>query len=81
MKKNKINNRLRVDYKQLIKFIKFLGFVEQRQKRSDHVIYKNQSNKTIPIPFMRGTDPQGLLITILKQTDSTRQDLIDFLNN
>ena len=81
MKKSKNNNRLRVDYKQLIKFIKYLGFVEQRQKRSDHIIYKNKSNKTVPIPFMRGTVPQGLLITILKQTDSTRQDLIDFLNS
>ena len=81
MKKAKINNRLRIDYKQLIKLIKFLGFVEQRQKRSDHIIYRNSSNKTIPIPFMRGTVPQGLLITILKQTDSTRQDLIDFLNS
>jgi hypothetical protein len=30
---------------------------------------------------MRDTVPQGLLITILKQTDSTRQDLIDFLND
>ena len=81
MKKAKINNRLRVDYKQLIKFIKFLGYIEQRQKKSDHIIYKNSSNNTVPIPFMRGTVPQGLLITILKQTDSTRQDLIDFLNN
>ena len=81
MKKQKNNNRLRVDYKQLIKFVKHIGFEEQRQKKSDHIIYKNQSNKTVPIPFMRGTVPQGLLITILKQTDSTRQDLIDFLYN
>ena len=38
MKKQKNNNRLRVDYKQLIKFVKHIGFEEQRQKRSDHII-------------------------------------------
>ena len=80
MKKAKTNNRVRVSYKQLIKFIQSLGYEESRRNRSDHVIYKNKSNKTTVIPDDRGTVPIGTLMSILKQVDCTRQDLAEFLN-
>lgn len=80
MKKSKNNNRVRIDYKQLIKFIKHLGYKEARRNRSDHVIYKNDSNRTTVIPDDRGTVPIGTLMSILKQVDSSRQELSEFLN-
>lgn len=76
----KTNNRIRISYKQLVKFIKSLGYEEERRNRSDHVIYKNESNRTTVVPDDRGTVPIGTLMSILKQVDSTRQDLVDFLN-
>ncbi len=76
----KTNNRVRVTYKQLVKFLQSLGYKETRRNRSDHVIYKNPSNRTTVVPDDRGTVPIGTLMSILKQVDSTRQELADFLN-
>ena len=76
----KTNNRIRINYKQLVKFLKSLGYKEERRNRSDHVIYKNESNKTTVVPDDRGTVPIGTLMSVLKQVDCTRQDLADFLN-
>ena len=76
----KTNNRIRISYKQLVKFLKSLGYEEERRNRSDHVIYKNESNRTTVVPDDRGTVPIGTLMSILKQVDSTRQELVDFLN-
>ena len=77
---SKKNNRIRVDYKQLVKFIKSLGYTEARRNRSDHVIYKNKDNRTTVVPDDRGTVPIGTLMSILKQVDSSRQELSDYLN-
>ena len=76
----KTNNRIRISYKQLVKFIKSLGYEEERRNRSDHVIYKNESNRTTVVPDDRGTVPIGTLMSILKQVDSSRQELSDYLN-
>lgn len=76
----KTNNRIRISYKQLVKFLKSLGYKEERRNRSDHVIYKNESNRTTVVPDDRGTVPIGTLMSVLKQVDCTRQDLVDFLN-
>ena len=80
MKKQKTNNRVRVNYKQLIKFLQSLGYEETRRNRSDHVIYKNSANRTTVVPDDRGTVPIGTLMSVLKQVDCTRQDLANFLN-
>ena len=80
MKNNKTNNRVRVDYKQLIQYLKHLGYYETRKNRSDHRIYKNADNRTTVVPDAKGTVPIGTLSAILKQVGSSRQELADFLN-
>ena len=74
-KKFKYNQRLRVDFKDLKKFMEYKGYHVYRQKNSTHTIFKNDEGKTIPIPYKHGTICQGTVSKILKQMGEDRSEL------
>lgn len=76
----KFNDRLRITYKDLKKFMNYCNYYEYRQKSSTHIIFKNNTTgHTIPIPYSPGTICQGTVSKILKQMNLTRSDLAEFL--
>lgn len=80
VKKVKFNNRLRINYKDLKKFMNYYNYYEFRQKSSTHVIYKHKyTGHTIPVPYSPGTICQGTVSSIVKQMNLTRSDLAHFL--
>ena len=41
----KINNRIRVNYKDIRKFLNHIGYVEARHSNSTHIVFKNKKGK------------------------------------
>ena len=72
------NNRVRIDYKDMIRLLDYLGFEPIKGNKSNHIKYKNRTNQTVPLPGNKGTIPAGLLSTILRELDLDREDLLDF---
>lgn len=76
----KFADRLRVNYRDMKKFMKYKGFEEYRHASCTHVIYKHKkTGKTVPVPSKKGTLPQGTVSNILKQINSNRKELAKFL--
>lgn len=76
------NERLRVEYKQLKKFLVYKGYEFDRQKASTHAIWKNPTTgKSVPLPNKSKTVPQGTVSSLLRKIDSNRNELIEFLNS
>lgn len=76
----KYKQRLRVDYCDIEKFLKYKGYECNRQGNTTHAVWKNKlTGKSIPVPNKSGTIPQGTASKILKQIESNRQELAEFL--
>lgn len=82
IKKDKINKsfrfKLKSTYKQLHQFATQLGFKSVRQNATSHLIYKRNSI-SVPIPNKRGDVKPGLLLTIIKQLGSNRDEFYSFI--
>ncbi len=64
----------------MIKFLKYLGFIEIRQKGS-HKFFKHIDNRTATIPYHKGEDlGRGLIIKILKDIEIGKDTFLDWLN-
>lgn len=78
--KYRYNNRLRCTFSQMNDFIKHKGFEKVRQKSTTHAIWKHpETGVSIPIPNKNGTIPQGTMSKILKQINSQRSELAEFI--
>lgn len=75
----KINNRIRVKYKDMRNFLNHIGYVETRHSNSTHIVFKNGVGTSVPVPNKKGTLCQGTVSKILKQTGSSRDELALFL--
>lgn len=75
----KINNRIRVSFKDIRKFLNHIGYVEARHSNSTHIVFKNGKGISVPVPNKKGTLCQGTVSKILKQTGSSREELALFL--
>ena len=75
----KINNRIRIKYKDMRKFLNHIGYVETRNSNSTHFVFKNNKGISVPVPNKKGTLCQGTVSKILKQTGSSREELAQFL--
>lgn len=75
----KINNRIRVKYKDIRNFLNHIGYVETRHSNSTHIVFKNSKGISVPVPNKKGTLCQGTVSKILKQTGSSREELAQFL--
>ncbi|MGL5712786.1 MAG: type II toxin-antitoxin system HicA family toxin [Paraclostridium sp.] len=71
------SGKLRSTYKTLHKFAKHIGFQPIRQNGTSHLIYKKNSI-SVPIPNKNGDIKPGLLLTIIKQLCSTREEFYKF---
>lgn len=74
--KNK--NRLRGTYKQIQEFAKKLGFYEDRQRGTSHLIFSN-GIISVPIPNKKGDVKPGLLSAIIKQLGSSRDKYMELM--
>ena len=76
------SNRIRITRRDLIQYVESLGYTFERQSKTKHEIYKNkETNKCIPISITRGRDVKpGIVSAILKETGTSRIDLIKFLH-
>lgn len=75
----KYRDKLRVKYKDMKKFMIYKGFKETRYASSTHVMYKNNEGLSVPVPNKKGTMAQGTVSKILKQINSNRIELAQFL--
>lgn len=76
----KYKQRLRVNYNEFAKFLKHKGYECNRQGNTTHAVWKHvETGKSIPLPNKSGTIPQGTASKILKQIESSRQELAEFL--
>ena len=75
----KINNRIRVKYKDIRNFLNHIGYEEIRHSNSTHIMFKNAKGVSVPVPNKRGTLCQGTVSKILKQVGSSREELAHFL--
>lgn len=76
----KYKQRLRCTYNDMKKYAKYNGYEECRQGNTTHKIWKNSdTGKSIPIPNKSGTIPQGTVSKILKQMETSRNELACFL--
>ncbi|MDO8554065.1 MAG: type II toxin-antitoxin system HicA family toxin [Candidatus Micrarchaeota archaeon] len=68
-----------IEGKKLIKILSFIGYFPVRQKGS-HVILEHRESKKITIVPLRSKDVGvGLISTILKQVELSREDYFKFL--
>jgi predicted RNA binding protein YcfA (HicA-like mRNA interferase family) len=76
------SNRIRISRRDLIQYIESLGYMFERQSKTKHEIYKHkETNKCIPVSITRGRDVKpGIVSAILKETGTSRIDLIKFLH-
>ena len=76
------SNRIRISRRDLIQYIESLGYTFERQSKTKHEIYKHkETNKCIPVSITRGRDVKpGIVSAILKETGTSRVDLIKFLH-
>ena len=76
----KYNQRLRVDYSDLTKFLKHKGYECNRQGSTTHAVWKHkETGHSVPLPNKSGTIPQGTTSKVLKQIGSNRNELAQYL--
>ena len=51
-----------------------LGFTEKRQTGSHLILYHSQLKKTIPVPIHTKDLKRGLLLSIIKQANSSEEE-------
>lgn len=83
---NKIDNnikykeRLRVSYYELENFLIHKGYAPNRQNSTTHAIWKHkETGASVTVPNKSRTVPQGTVSKILRQINSNRQELAQFL--
>lgn len=76
----KYNQRLRVEYSDLTKFLKHKGYECNRQGSTTHAVWKHkETGHSVPLPNKSGTIPQGTTSKVLKQIGSNRNELAQYL--
>lgn len=76
----KYNQRLRVEYSDLSNFLKYKGYVCDRQGSTTHAVWKHkETGHSVPLPNKSGTIPQGTTSKVLKQIGSNRSELAQYL--
>lgn len=76
----KYNDRLRVEYSDLSRFLIAKGYLCIRQNSTTHAIWKNKNlGISVPLPNKSGTVPQGTVSKILKIINSNRNELAEFM--
>ena len=76
----KYNQRLRVEYSDLTKFLKHKGYECNRQGSTTHAVWKHkETGHSVPQPNKSGTIPQGTTSKVLKQIGSSRNELAQYL--
>ena len=77
----KIHGRIRCDYKKIDKFLKYKGYEPVRHGSSTHVIYRSEiTGKSIPVPKVKGTIPQGTIARMMTEIGSSSKELSDHMN-
>ena len=80
--KVKVNGRIRCDYKQIDKFLKFKGFNPIRHGPSTHVIYKSDElGISIPVPKKPGVIPQGTIARMMTVSGISPKELYLYITN
>ena len=80
-KETKVHGRIRCDYKKIDKFLKYKGYEPVRHGSSTHVIYRSDATgKSIPVPKVKGTIPQGTIARMMTEIGSTSKELSDHIN-
>ncbi|HNZ25740.1 MAG TPA: type II toxin-antitoxin system HicA family toxin [Spirochaetota bacterium] len=70
-----------VDADTIIRFLKYLGFVEIRQNGS-HKFFKHFDERSATVPYHKGEDiGRGLLLKILKDIEIDKETFIEWLTN
>ena len=76
----KYNQRLRVEYSDLTKFLKHKGYECNSQGSTTHAVWKHkETGHSVPLPNKSGTIPQGTTSKVLKQIGSSRNELAQYL--
>lgn len=66
--------------RELIRYLKSLGFTETRQQGS-HKFFRHPDGRTATIPDHRGEDlGRGILVKILRDAESSPQDFMAWLS-
>lgn len=76
----KYNDRLRVEYSDLCRFLTLKGYVCVRQNSTTHAIWRNEElGISVPLPNKSGTVPQGTVSKLLRIINSNRYELAEFI--
>lgn len=76
----KYNDRLRVEYSDLSRFLTLKGYVCVRQNSTTHAIWRNEGlGISVPLPNKSGTVPQGTVSKLLRIINSNRYELAEFI--
>ena len=76
----KYNDRLRVEYSDLSRFLTLKGYVCVRQNSTTHAIWRNEElGISVPLPNKSGTVPQGTVSKLLRIINSNRYELAEFI--
>ena len=62
--------------KQLLRFLRKQGYVQERQKGS-HLVLENPSRRMLVIPVHKGDLPRGLFLRILKDAGFSEEDFLN----
>lgn len=65
--------------KKLIKIFQKLGFQLDHKTGSHFIFYNSQDKRMATIPFHRKDLPKGTLLSILKQSNITKEELEKYL--
>ena len=69
-----------VKSKDLVKILKSIGFLEHRQKSTSHLMMKHIDGRRTIVPMHSNKDiPKGTLLTILKDIQITKEELVKIL--
>ncbi len=65
--------------KKLIKILNKLGFEEDHKTGSHFIFYDTKTKRRAVIPFHTKDLPKGTILSILKQTGITKEELKEYL--
>ncbi|MFH0755106.1 MAG: type II toxin-antitoxin system HicA family toxin [bacterium] len=72
--------RLTIKPQKVIKVLKKIGFEKIRQTGSHLILANRITKKIIPVPIHNKDIKRGLLLSIIKQADLTKEAFIKLLN-
>ena len=62
--------------REVVRILQQLGFAEKRQTGSHLILYHPNLKRTIPVPIHTKDLKRGLLISIIKQADSSEEEFL-----